>query len=133
MEVWNEKMAVSELEKHIRGEIQELKKVYCTKRRKRQLKDAEDFLRLIHLPEYETAYNIKELKQRLANRRNGYKKTIEDMKGFLPGTQLSMFDEAPEFTTYDIRAIECAIEQLSEEVHWLHKCLGICHNKEYFK
>lgn len=134
MQVWTANLSVSELEIFVLNELNRLRqKSSKNKRAKRQIKDGERFLKLIHSFPYCKAQKIGHLKKLISSKRNELKIIVQDMSVGLPGYQVSLFDEERYFTPEQQRRIEEQKTIIDEEIVWLHKALGICGNKEYFK
>lgn len=99
----------------------------------RQLNDATKFLEMLNGYSYTSCKNVDELKRRISGRRNKLKQKLISLDVNQVGHQISIFDDVSVLTEEELNARETDINNLKEEIHWLHKCLGICQNKDYFK
>ena len=106
---------------------------YPTPRVKRLYNDAKNFLAMIRGYPYCNAKTIAELKRVIQNKRASLQKDLKALDPFIPGHQFAMFEEIRELTTEEELNFEKKKEALEEEIRWLHKCLGICTNPNYFE
>ncbi len=100
---------------------------------KRKLEHGHNFLEMIEEPLYVECKTVGALKRTIKRRRDMLLQKDAELSVNMPGHQLSIF-EAPQELTYEQQE-EIAREQmwLQQEIKWLHKCLGMCSNREYFK
>ena len=94
----------------------------------RQLVDGEKFLTMLNESTYCNCKTIDELKQKISKKRNKLKRELVALDESLDGHQLSFFT----LTEAEKEERNNKIKALKEEIHWLHKCLGICKNTDYF-
>lgn len=133
MEAWTGTTSVRYLKNYINNEIQQLEATAMNRRKIRQLMDAKKFLKMVDTPRFITCQNISELKERINAERKRLKSDCDIISGLLPGYQLNLFEEGVYVTLEELEQMQLQKKVLDEEIHWLHKCLGICHNKEYFR
>ena len=121
----------------LRQEIYERQKVlggyYPSAKVKRLYNDAKNFLAMIQGYPYCNAKTVSELKREIKNKRAALQRELEKVDPFVPGHQFTLFEEAKELTPEEITKFEKLKETLEGEIKWLHKCLGICTNPNYFK
>lgn len=99
----------------------------------RQLSDATKFLEMLNEYPYLNCKNVDELKRRISIRRNKLKRKLIEMDINQDGHQISIYDDVSLISKEELNTREVNINNLKEEIHWLHKCLGICQNLDYFK
>ena len=125
----------------VRKKIEGLKNIKCNvrfvgenyvSRVTRQIEDGEKFIAMLDESAYSSCKTVDELKQRISRKRNGLKKKLIELDPLTEGHQISIFEIIDTTTEEEKKAKEVAILALKEEIHWLHKCLGICKNKDYF-
>jgi hypothetical protein len=102
------------------------------KRAKRQLQEGHNFLDMIDKPPYKECETVSKLKQKISEERNRLKDKCDKLDANMPGHQFGFFETPQEVTSLQQEEIECAQKWLQEEIRWLHKCLGICSNRNYF-
>lgn len=124
---------VRNLKRFVKNEAEKLQARPFTKRSLRQLTDARRFLDMLNEPKYANIEKISDLKKAITNERKKLQDISASFDKLLPGYQLSMFENLDSITDEQREYIRVQKILLDEEVHWLHKCLGICHNKEYFR
>lgn len=102
-------------------------------RAKRQLEQGKNFLDMISKPPYRYCTTVSSLSKKISEQRDELKARILALDTNMPGHQFSLF-EIPQNVTEE-RQEEIAKEQmwLKQEIVWLHKCLGMCKNRDYFK
>jgi len=81
---------------------------------------------------YSNCKTVDELKQRISRKRNKLKEELKALDPTAEGHQISMFEVLGEISETERVKRDKAITELKEEIHWLHKCLGICKNRNYF-
>lgn len=99
----------------------------------RQLSDGTKFLTMLNEYPYLSCKNVDELKRRISLRRQKLKQKLINLDMNQAGHQISIFDDVSVLTEEELNVRETNINNLKEEIHWLHKCLGICQNMDYFK
>ena len=106
---------------------------YGHKRVKRQLEEGYNFLEMIERHPYKGCETVSKLKQKISEERNKLKARVIALDANMPGHQFSLFENPQEVT--EQQQIEISREQqwLEGEIRWLHKCLGMCSNRDYFK
>lgn len=126
-------VTVNKLKQFVESEVKRIESQPLTVRGSRQLKDAVRFLNLLNEPRYVAAKKITDLTSRIANERRKLIEMSRSLDEHLLDCQLTLFEDKDSVTEEQKRAIKLQKVCLEEEIHWLHKCLGICYNKEYFK
>ena len=106
---------------------------YIHKRARRQLSDGENFLKMIGRLPYRGCKTISDLKKKISEEREKLKQEIVKLDVMLPGHQFSIFENPTEVTEKERIEVERKKKQLEQQVRWLHKCLGMCSNRNYFK
>lgn len=99
----------------------------------RQLTDARRFLDMLEEPKYSSILKVSDLKKQIANERKKLQEISSFLAKFLPGKQGQLAEENVTVTADQLNYLKTQKFIVDEEIHWLHKCLGICHNKEYFR
>lgn len=134
MEIWTGREKVEVLAKYVEDELERLsKEARQTYRVRRQISDGSKFLKMLKERPYSEVTKIRELKKLISQTRKKIQRIIADMEKFFPGYQLNVFESTPEIDIKDFEVLEREKDRLKGELKWLHKCLGICHNKEYFR
>lgn len=133
MEERNGNMLIKRLKQEVIQDMEELRLIYPTKRAMRQEKDAIRFLNMLNESTYAKCQTVGELKKKISNERNKLKKQLVDLDVFAEGHQYSLFENVVDLTPEKEKEMNMCLERLNEEIHWLHKCLGICSNQKYFK
>lgn len=121
------------LEREIREALSSLKAKPLTERSERQLVDGAKFLEMIKHTPYSRCKTVTSLKERIFKERNKLKKELVKIDTESTGHQLSIYEMMDERTDEEKKKHVAKVEKLKEEIHWLHKCLGICKNADYFK
>lgn len=105
----------------------------CNPRVKRQLEQGQNFLDMISKPPYRYCITVSALAKKISEHRQELKARVAALDTNMPGHQFSLF-ETPQAVSEE-KQEEIAKEQmwLNQEIEWLHKCLGICKNRDYFK
>jgi len=104
-----------------------------TSRVQRQFEDGEKFLAMLDEMPYCNCKTVDELKQRISKKRNKLKSQLVELDEGENGHQISVFEILEPISEREKEERTKKIADLNEEIHWLHKCLGICKNKDYFK
>ena len=133
MQTWSVTATVKKLRDFVKFEAERLESSPLNMRRARQLDDAVHFLRTLNLPQYRGTEKVAQLKKKFADNRQKLKEIYKSGDAFFPGYQLSIFDTYVDIDDRVKEELKFQREMLDQEIKWLHKCLGICHNKEYFR
>ena len=121
------------LEREIREALSKLRARPLTERSERQLVDGAKFLEMIKHTPYSRCKTVTSLKERIVKERNKLKAELVKIDTGSSGHQLSIFEMMDERTEEEKKRHEARVAKLKDEIHWLHKCLGICKNTDYFK
>lgn len=130
-------MKVSRMRDEVSVRVQELMEKHYGRvgniRAKRQMYQGMNFLDMISKPPYVSCVTVSNLMKKISEQRNNLKARVMALDTNMPGHQFSLFE-----TPHDVseeKQDEIAKEQmwLQEEIDWLHKCLGMCKNRDYFK
>ena len=121
------------LERQIREALSKLRNRPLTERSERQLVDGAKFLEMIKHTPYSRCKTVTSLKERIVKERNKLKEELVKIDTGSSGHQLSIFEMMDERTEEEKKRHEARVAKLKDEIHWLHKCLGICKNTDYFK
>ena len=121
------------LEKEIREALSKLRARPLTERSERQLVDGMKFLEMIKHTPYSRCTTVTSLKERIVKERNKLKEELVEIDDKTAGHQITIADIMDERTGKEKVKHEARVARLKEEIHWLHKCLGICKNTDYFK
>ncbi|MBQ8043562.1 MAG: hypothetical protein IJ272_05375 [Clostridia bacterium] len=105
----------------------------CNPRVKRQLEQGYNFLDMISKPPYRYCTTISSLIEKIKEQRDGLQARVLALDTHMPGHQFSLFEKPQDVTPE--QQDEIAKEQmwLEQEIKWLHKCMGMCKNRDYFK
>lgn len=133
MEERSGNMLVKNMIKEIRQDVEILGYKYPNKRVLRQGKDAANFLNMVSCPPYSKCRTVSDLKKKISEERNKLKAEVVSLDKYLPGHQFTLFEVIDDLTEDEKREVDEKIAKLKGEIHFLHKCLGMCSNKEYFK
>lgn len=133
MEERSGNMLVKNMVKEITDDVQKLSLVYPTKRIMRQGRDAVRFLDMITKTPYFKCKTVSDLKKKISKERNKIKEEIISLDCFMPGHQFTIFESLEDITEAEKEEVKRYINSLKDEMHWLHKCLGMCSNRKYFK
>lgn len=125
--------SVKKLKEFVLGEAKRIESRPFTARSIRQLTDARRFLDMLNEPQYASIQKVSELKAKITKERKKLQDINDGFNKFLPGYQMSVFEDADATTEEQRKFIRAQKVLIEEEIHWLHKCLGICHNREYFR
>jgi len=133
MNSWEAMDGIDKIEQFVLSEINRLRlKAYYT-RAKRQLRDGERFIKMLHTVPYCEARCIGQLRKIIRYKRASLKDITSDISKLLPNYQLSLFDDEVDVSKERMEKLQIQKKIIEEEIHWLHKALGICYNKDYFK
>ena len=98
-----------------------------------QLQEAYNFIKMIEKAPYSQCATVGYLVHEIREVRNKLTARVEQINSNLPGHQMSLFETTTEFTLEQERALIEEKCKLEEEIRWLHKCLGMALNPNYFK
>lgn len=126
-------MSVVNMKKEIYQSIYILKNRPTNKRSMRQIIDGDKFLSMINTYPYYNCKTVSELKKSISEQRNKLKEELKSTEKYVTNYQLSLFETYEEVSESTIRQIRYNSIQLEDEIRWLHKCLGMCSNRNYFK
>lgn len=101
-------------------------------RARRQIEDAKRFMEMIKRPPYNRCNTISDLKKAISNEREQLKNELKEMDMYMEGHQFTLFDNPSNISERERMEKMQVIEIKKEELHWLHKTLGICSNPKYF-
>lgn len=133
-EAFSGNLKVSNLLQEIQLERNRLQDGMLNKRSMRQILDAEQFIKMVKRPPFSQAITVSDLKKIIQDRYQEYKENISIADTQLDGHQFTFFDtEVDEPSEAEKKEIAEAKEAMEQEKKWLHKCLGICTNKQYFR
>lgn len=133
MKIWSGSDSVKTLKDFVLSEVRRIESGTFNRRKIRQLADARNFLDMLSEPDYIVCERIIDLKRKIAQERKELQGICQSMNKYFPGYQLNFDDNDNEMSEENVRRIRSQKCLLEEKIHWLHKCLGICHNKEYFR
>ncbi len=120
------------LEREIREALNVLRARPITQRSERQLVDGAKFLEMIKHTPYSRYKTVASLKERIVKERNKLKAKLVKLDAGSVGHQISIFEMIDERTEEQKKRDAAKVDRIKEEIHWLHKCLGICKNTDYF-
>ena len=126
-------LRVKKMKEEIECAVVMLKCSYITKRSQRQILDGTKFLEMISKPPYRGCRTVSQLKKKISEERNKIKEELLKIDRYMPGHQMTIFETTEEITEEEQKEIEKKKLEYEAELHWLHKCLGMCSNKKYFK
>ena len=126
-------MKVSKMKEEITERLTILSLGYGHQRAKRQLEEGRNFLRMIGKAPYKSCETVSKLKQKISEERNKLKDKVAQLDVNMPGHQFSFFEAPQNVTGQQQLDIERELQWLEGEIKWLHKCLGMCSNRDYFK
>ena len=133
MKAWSANTKTETLKKFVRQEAERLEKEPFNPRSRRQLEDARHFLKMMGEYRYSALDKISDLKKKIAENRQKLKAVYDSSAPFFPGYQLTIFDVGVDIGDKERKELEMQRLLIQKEIRWLHKCLGICHNKDYFR
>jgi hypothetical protein len=104
----------------------------CNPKVKRQLDQGYNFLDMISKPPYSQCSTVSTLTEKIKEERQKLQEKYQVLDVSMPGHQFSLFETIQEVSQEAQDRI--AVEQMliKQEIDWLHKCLGICKNRDYF-
>ncbi len=103
------------------------------KRVKIKLEQGRNFLEMISKPPYCTCKTVSSLTHMISDRRSDLQARSMALDYNMPGHQFSLFEQPQEVTPEQQEEIAREQMWLNHEINWLHKCLGICKNRDYFE
>ncbi|MBR6689044.1 MAG: hypothetical protein IKL68_03425 [Clostridia bacterium] len=121
------------LEREIREALNVLRARPLTERSKRQLVDGAKFLEMIKHTPYSRYTTVASLKERIVKERNKLKAELVKIDTGSSGHQITIYEMLDERSEEEKKRHAGRVAKLKDEIHWLHKCLGICKNTDYFK
>lgn len=121
------------LVEEIMCELSRLEVIYRNPRVKRQYEDGIRFIEMISKAPYVNCRTVSNLQKEISKQRDALKQELINIDSYMPGHQLSIFEVVDEISEQEKQELELKIINLKEEIRWLHKCLGICKNRRYFK
>lgn len=98
-----------------------------------QLQEAYNFISMIEKPPYQGCATVGYLKHRIVEERNLLKDRLAKLEVNLPGYQFSLFEMPQPVSECQQEEIMREIQWLEGQIRWLHKCLGMASNRNYFK
>lgn len=126
-------LKVSSMKKEIDQNIILLEVAYKNPRIERQIRDGTLFLDMIAKPPYATCRTVSKLKKKISEEREKLKQELRNLDYHMPGHQFSIFETEEEVSEEERKELEYKKIELKDQIRWLHKCLGMCSNKDYFK
>lgn len=121
------------MKSEITDSLKLLESGYMHKRAMRQLVDGNKFLTMIKRAPYNKCRTVGELKRKISEEREMLKRVLKDTQLYSYNYQLTIFDTVETIENERLHQIQLQRDKIKEEVDWLHKCLGICSNRNYFK
>ena len=125
-------MLVKNMRIEIIEDLNRLKRLYLSQRVQRQLMDGASFLDMISKPPYNNKRTVSDLKKKISSERNLLKEKLVSMNQYMEGHQFTMFEQVNETTIKEQKQLEKESERVKNQIHWLHKCLGMCSDRGYF-
>lgn len=104
----------------------------CNPRVKRQLEQGRNFLDMISKPPYRYCTTVSSLTKKISEQRHELEARVIALDSNMPGHQFSLFETPQAVTAEKQEEIEKEQMWLNQEIKWLHKCLGMCKNRDYF-
>ena len=126
-------LSVAKMKKEIEESLAILQNGYIHKRAMRQLVDGAKFLEMLQEPIYKKCLTVSQLKKKISEERNNIKARLIRTDSYLPGHQFTFFETISEISKEQEAKLAQEKTRLLEEIRWLHKCLGMCSNRDYFK
>ena len=126
-------LQVKKMKSEIEQDLIILQFGYLNTRTKRQLIDGKNFLEMISKAPYASYKTVGKLKKAISEERKALKERLAELDVYTVGHQFSFFEEATEVSEREKLEVKKEIDALKENIHWLHKCLGMCSNRDYFK
>lgn len=126
-------VSVRSLKNFVANEARRIESRRFTLRSIRQLTDARRFLDMLENPRYSYILKVDDLKRAFTKERNRLQEISELFNKLLLDYEARQLEGTMSITLEQLNYLKAQKIILDEEIHWLHKCLGICHNKEYFR
>ena len=126
-------LSVAKMKKEIEESLAILELGYLHKRAQRQLVDGAKFLEMLQEPIYKNCLTVSRLKKKISEERNKVKERLITIDRYMPGHQFTFFETIGQVTKEQEEKLAQEKEKLLNEIRWLHKCLGMCSNRNYFK
>lgn len=98
-----------------------------------RLMDGYRFLEMIQNPPYANCRTVSELKKKISEERQKIKYRLKKYDKYKVNYQLSIFEAYEEPPEEEVMKKRMECESLEREAHWLHKCLGMCSSRKYFR
>ena len=131
--VRNGNLSVSKMEAEIKESLAILEAGYLHKRAQLQLVDGARFIEMIKQPIYRQCKTVSDLKKKISEERNKLKDQLVQIDKYMPGHQFTLFEILEKKSPEEQREMEMEKERLLVQIRWMHKCLGMCSNRNYFK
>lgn len=125
-------MKVVKMKEEISKRLGILSLGYGHARAKRRLEQGKNFLDMLANFPYASCETVSDLTQKISEERDKLKEKLAMMDANMPGHQISLFEVPQEVNDYQQQEIAREQMWLKQEIDWLHKCLGICKNRDYF-
>ena len=132
-DIRNGNLGVEKMKDEIYAYLFLLKERYPNKRIMRQLVDGDKFLEMISKPPYCHCKTVSQLKIKISEHRNSLKALLERTDKYTENYQMTIFDSFEQISQTRCNQVLQERKRLTEEIKWLHKCLGMCSNRDYFK
>lgn len=126
-------MLVINMKKEINKSLALLELGYINKRVQRQLVDGNKFLEMLEKDPYKSCRKVSDLKDKIKEERKKLKERLSQTDKFMPGHQFSFFETVQEISKQEQIELNNEKARLLNEIRWLHKCLGMCTSRDYFK
>ena len=125
-------MTLEQMKEEINLAVQRLSACGVGKKKAKKINDANKFMDMLKLFPYVQWKTVGELKNKLKEERKKLTSYKVEMDSFLPGYQLSFFEDPKVISEQESKEIGEVNDHLEREIKWLHKCLGMTVNRNYF-
>lgn len=133
-ETYSGNMKVYNLLYEIQLELNRLLDGPVNKRTMRQMLDAKKFIEMVKQPPYCQAITVSDLKKILQGKYQEYNERLSIADTNLAGHQFTFNDICvAESSEEEMKESAETKEAMEKEKRWIHKCMGICCNKQYFR
>ena len=129
----NGNLGVEKMRREILESIEVLKTAPMSKRTERQLIDGDKFIKMIDTYPYYLCKTVSGLRKKIIYEREKTKYILSKTDKYSLNHQVTIFDTYEEIGEDEEKRILYERERLEEEIKWLHKCIGMCINRDYFK
>lgn len=129
----NGNLGVEKMRREILESIEVLKTAPMSKRTERQLIDGDKFIKMIDTYPYYLCKTVSGLIKKIIYEREKTKYILSKTDKYSLNHQVTIFDTYEEIGEDEEKRILYERERLEEEIKWLHKCLGMCISRDYFK